>query len=280
MSFLISVPQLKKRLQQNRDDTVVIDVRFSLQHPNYGKQAYAKDHIPQALFLDVNQDLSGPVQKHGGNHPLPDVKEFAEKLGNLGVRKEKTVVIYDNGYDMFAARLWWLLHYVGHEEMYILDGGYDRWLKEGNEVTSEIPITSSTSYERSVHPEEVIHITEVKRALRERSAVLIDSRSEQRYLGEEEPLYKKAGHIPGAKNFYWKDVFHDDGKWKDIAQLEKHFASFRKDDKIIVSCGSEISACTNIVALKRSGFRNVMLYPGSYSDWISYDENEIETRGE
>src|SRR5699024_9290462 len=102
----------------------------------------------------------------------------------------------------------------------------------------------------------------------------------QRYLGEEEPLYKKAGHIPGAKNFYWKDVFHDDGKWKDIAQLEKHLASFRKDDKIIVSCGSGISACTNIVALKRSGFRNVMLYPGSYSDWISYDENEIETRGE
>src|SRR5699024_12155322 len=105
---------------------------------------------------------------------------------------------------------------VGHEEMYILDGGNDRWLKEGKEVTSEIPITSSTSYERSVHPEEVIHITEVMRALRERSSVLIDSRTEQRYLGEEEPLYKEAAHIPGAKNFYWKDVFYDDEYWNDI----------------------------------------------------------------
>src|SRR5699024_11371053 len=111
-------------------------------------------------------------------------------LSNLGVRKEKTVVIYDNGYDMFAARLWWLLHYVGHEEMYILDGGYDRWLKEGNEVTSEISITSSTSYERSVHPEEVIHITEVKQALQERSAVMIDSSFVHSYLGVKEPFNK------------------------------------------------------------------------------------------
>lgn len=280
MSYLVSVDSLKKKLESNADDMVVVDVRFSLADPNEGKKAYEQGHIPGAMYLDLNKDLSSPKAEHGGNHPLPDTELFAEKLGEIGIDQQTTVVIYDAKNDMFAARLWWLLDYMGHESVYLLDGGIAGWVKKGNVVTSEISVPITKQFQPDIQENQVVDINQVKEKMNDNSVVLIDSRSKDRYLGQTEPMYAKAGHIPGAKNFFWKDVLQEEGSWKDEEALQSNFKKLTKDDEIIVSCGSGVSACPNVIGLKMAGFTNVKLYPGSYSDWISYEENEVEKKEE
>ncbi|WP_010651845.1 sulfurtransferase [Oceanobacillus massiliensis] len=276
MTNLISVSRLKRRLENNLNNTVLVDVRFKLDDPDAGRKMYLSSHLPGAVYMDLNKDLSGRAEKHGGSHPLPDMDLFASKIGNIGIDNDTTVVIYDQGDDMFAARLWWLLEAIGHDKVYILEGGYKGWVEEGNQVTDELPTLEPKEFRADIHTGNIADMQEVKEKIKTNSALLIDSRSRERYLGETEPLYSMAGHIPGAKNYFWKDVFSSDGTWKKADALEEHFSQLPKDGEIIVSCGSGVSACPNILALKAAGFSNVKLYPGSFSDWISYDENEVE----
>lgn len=276
MSYIVSIDWLEKKLE----NTVVVDVRFSLADPQEGRRAYEQGHIPGAMYLDLNKDLSSPKAKHGGNHPLPDMNTFAERLGEIGIDQQTTVVIYDEKNDMFAARLWWLLDYMGHKKVYLLDGGYARWVKKGNVVTTKIPVPDMKQFQATIQENQAVDINQVKEKMNDKSAVLIDSRSKDRYLGQTEPMYAKAGHIPGAKNFFWKDVLQKDGLWKNDQDLQSNFAEINKDEEIIVSCGSGVSACPNVVGLKMAGFTNVKLYPGSYSDWISYEENQVENQEE
>ncbi|ASK61441.1 sulfurtransferase [Virgibacillus phasianinus] len=280
MSYLVSIDWLKEQLEKQRDDLAVVDVRFSLADPDKGRRAYEQGHIPGAMYLDLNRDLSGQVAEHGGNHPLPDIDVFAEKLGEIGIDQQTTVVIYDEKNDMFAARLWWLLDYLGHKQTYLLDGGFSRWVERGNVSTTAISIPTLKVFNPAVEKEKMVDINQVKERIKDRSAVLVDSRSKDRYLGKTEPMYAKAGHIPSAKNFFWKDVLEENGQWKNEAALQTNFKNLSKDDEIIVSCGSGVSACPNIIGLKMAGYKNVKLYPGSYSDWISYGENQVETKDE
>ncbi|MFC4559875.1 sulfurtransferase [Virgibacillus kekensis] len=280
MSTIVNCEWLHERLNDDPENMVVVDVRFYLNDAEAGRKAYLKDHIPNAVYLDLEKDLSDKPQKHGGKHPLPDMETFVAKLGNIGINNDTDVVIYDQSNDMFAARLWWLLDYVGHEKIFLLDGGYDEWVNQGYEVSDEIPtLTSSKKFIPDFQKYTVADIEEVKEKMETGAATLIDSRARARYLGKTEPLYIKAGHIPGAKNFFWKDVLDDRGKWKSPAELEDNFSALSKDDEIIVSCGSGVSACPNILALRTAGYKNVKLYPGSFSDWISYPENKV-TKGE
>lgn len=280
MAYLISVNRLKNRLENNQNNTVIVDVRFQLNDPDAGRKAYLDNHIPGAVYMDLNKDLSGPPAKHGGNHPLPDMKMFTAKMGKIGIDHDTTVVIYDQANDMFSARLWWLLDSLGHEKVYVLDGGYNRWVQEGNKVTDEIPELEAKEFRAEFHEDNIVDIEELKEKLGEEQALLIDSRAKERYFGKTEPLYGKSGHIPGAKNFFWKDVLTSDGNWKKKEELEENFSSLPKDKEIIVSCGSGVSACPNILALKSLGYSNVKLYPGSFSDWISYEDNKVETKEE
>ncbi|MBU5265460.1 sulfurtransferase [Virgibacillus proomii] len=275
MSYIISIHRLKNYLHNKQGHTVIMDVRFDLTDPDAGRKAYWKDHIPGAIFIDIEKDLSGKKETHGGNHPLPDVNTLSLKLGRMGIDHNTTVVIYDENNDMFAARAWWLLHYLGHDKVCVLDGGYTRWKEEGNETTDRIPELSAKEFRPEIRNNQTVNMEEVKQRLKNKTAVLVDSRARERYLGEMEPLYARAGHIPGAKNFFWKGVLRSDGSWKSEEELQKHFADLIKDDEIIISCGSGISACPNILALKTLGYRNVKLYPGSFSDWISYGDNEV-----
>ncbi|WP_231889854.1 sulfurtransferase [Oceanobacillus sp. Castelsardo] len=276
MSFLMGIDELKERMVNKTDSTVIVDVRFVLTEPDAGRKLYLNEHIPGAVYLDLNHDLASKAAKHGGAHPLPDMKLFAAKMGNIGIDDETTVVIYDEENDMFAARMWWLLHYLGHEKVYILEGGYKKWMEEGNQVTAEPPSLKKKQFVAKIRGNETVSMKEVKEKVENKKAILIDSRDKDRYLGIWEPLYSKAGHIPGAVNYFWKDIFNADGSWKNKEQLSNHFSSLPKDKEIIVSCGSGVSACPNIVALKSLGYKNIKLYPGSFSDWISYDENDIE----
>lgn len=280
MSIIVNDTWLKNRLENKLENTVVVDVRFQLNDAEAGRKAYLESHIPHAVYLDLNKDLSGKAEKHGGNHPLPDMDMFAAKIGNIGIDHDTTVVIYDQRNDMFAARLWWLLDYMGHDNIYLLDGGFEKWVEQGHKVSSELPSLSTKDFQPNFRENQVADIDEVKEKLDNKSAVLIDSRGKDRYLGKTEPLYPKAGHIPGAKNYFWKNVLDENGNWKNDTDLQENFSSLSKDDEIIVSCGSGVSACPNVLALKSAGYRNVKLYPGSFSDWISYEENEIEKEDE
>ncbi|RKQ33197.1 sulfurtransferase [Oceanobacillus halophilus] len=276
MSYIMSVNELREKLDKDSQNTVIVDVRFVLTDPDAGRKMYLKNHLPSAVYLDLNRDLSGKVAKHGGSHPLPDIAMFAAKTGNIGIDHETTVVIYDQENDMFASRLWWLLHYMGHDNVFVLEGGYNKWVEKGFEVTDKIPPLVKKEFKPKIREEQTVTMEQVKQKMDDSAAILIDSRARDRYLGIKEPLYSKAGHIPGAKNFFWQDVFNEDGTWKTINQLQEHFSSLEKDEEIIVSCGSGVSACPNILALKSLGYKNIKLYPGSFSDWISYDENDIE----
>lgn len=275
MTNLISIDRLKNRLKNNQDNTRIIDVRFRLDDADAGRKMYLKGHLPGAIYLDLKKDLSGKVEKHGGSHPLPDFPTFIKKLGNIGIDHETTVIIYDDGNDMFAARLWWLLDAIGHNKVYILEGGFKGWIEAGLEVTQELPELTPKPFKANFEVGSIVDMETVKEKV-EKGTKLIDSRSQDRYLGDFEPLYSKAGHIPGAKNYPWKAVLSEDGKWLKGEGLQAHFSDLKKDEEIIVSCGSGVSACANILALKAAGFQNVKLYPGSFSDWISYEENEIE----
>lgn len=280
MSVVVSDQWLKERLENDPENTVVVDTRFELSDADAGRKAYLDGHIPKAVYFDLNKDLSEKAAKHGGSHPLPDMEMFTAKIGNIGIDHDTTVVIYDQQNDMFAARLWWLLQYAGHQDVHLLDGGFEHWVEADGDVTTEIPALEAKELKLNIQEADVVDIEGVTEKLQNRSATLIDSRSPERYLGQTEPLYIKSGHIPGAKNFFWKNVFDADGKWKGTSELDENFSSLSKDDEIIVSCGSGVSACPNVLALKSAGFQNVKLYPGSFSDWISYEENDVETKDE
>lgn len=273
MNDIISVEQLVKL--QAEDEVTIIDVRGNLTKLDYGEKKYNEAHIPGAFFLDMEKDLSGEVKQHGGKHPLPDVMKLAGKLGEMGVHPKRKVVVYDNADMVFAARAWWVLRYIGQVEVMILEGGYEAWVTKGNKVTSQKPSAEKVDYTVTAAKDDIVSMEEVKNRDREKS-ILIDSRSFERYIGEVEPLYAKAGHIPGAKNYFWQDVLTDNQTMKDVSNLQNHFQALQDAEEIIVSCGSGVSACPNILALKRAGFKNVKLYPGSFSDWISYEENEVE----
>lgn len=265
-------------MQLNKEKEVaIVDVRYQLNDPEAGKNAYLEGHIPGAVHLDLKEDLSSEAEKHGGSHPLPDRDTLANKLGDLGIDQDTTVIIYDDKNDMFSARCLWLFHYLGHQDAYILAGGWKNWVEEGQAVTTELPQLETKKFKIFPSKNETVSMQEVKQKVRDKSATLLDSRSRERYLGQTEPLYSKSGHIPGAKNYFWKDVLDDQGNWKEREDLAHHFSKLPKDEEIIVSCGSGVSACPNILALQEAGFKNVKLYPGSFSDWISYEDNRLET---
>jgi thiosulfate/3-mercaptopyruvate sulfurtransferase len=279
MSLIMNVKNLKERIDRGQE-IAIVDTRFQLNDLEAGRRAYEKSHLPNAVYFDLEIDLSGNKTEHGGSHPLPDPAVLAEKLGQAGIDRDTEVIVYDQQNDMFAARFWWLLHYLGHDKVSILDGGYDAWVREGYPVTTDSPVIKKKTFKPTIRPDEAVDIDIIEENVKTRNSILIDSRSNERYLGKVEPLYKKAGHIPGAKNYFWMDVLNEDGSWKNSEELKQHFSKLDKESNIIVSCGSGVSACPNIIALKMAGFEQVKLYLGSFSDWISYDENRVETKDE
>lgn len=278
MRNIISVEQLYSMINKD-EELAIIDTRAHLQDKVKGKAYYHAGHIPGAVHFDLENDLSGEKETHGGAHPLPDVDEFVDLLERAGVSNEHPVIVYDHENDMFASRAWWMIQALGHKEVYVLDGGFLAWVGEGMPVSRENATPKRGTFTANDTFEGTATMEEVKNR-NKKETVLIDSRAYERYLGNVEPLYDRAGHIPGAESYFWQKVLTDDGTWKDEAALQANFESINKDKEIIVSCGSGVSACPNVQALKTLGYDNVKLYVGSYSDWISYPENELETEDE
>lgn len=290
-------------------EQTIVDCRFNLNDPGEGRALYEAGHIPGAVYLDLKLDLSAPEGEHGGRHPLPDPQVFAARLSKLGIGNDTRIVAYDDEGGMNAARLWWLLRYLGHEQVFILEGGFSQWKEENYPVTDHQPVRVPSSFTANVQPQMLAGIEEVRllseKLVRARAGertgdnagagigaewstdaaspalpVLIDSRSNDRFRGMNETMYPKAGHIPGAVNFFWKDTQNADGSWRSAEELQEHFSGLDKDREVIVYCGSGVTACPNILALEKAGFKNVRLYAGSWSDWISYEENPVATEQE
>lgn len=260
------------------DRIVIIDCRFDLANPAAGLTYYYEDHIPGAVYLDLDRHLSAPKEEHGGRHPLPDVDTLCEVFGQAGIDRSKIVIAYDDQGGAMASRCWWLLKYLGHDQVYVLDGGYAAWKAGGYPVMDDVTaVIDGTVYRAKPRPEMLADMQYVAGRIGQSGVVIIDAREPKRYLGEEEPIDKKAGHIPGAVNYFWKDSLTPDGRWKSVQEQSERFAALKDAEEIIVYCGSGVTACPNVLALEEAGFTNVKLYTGSWSDWISYEENPIAT---
>ena len=273
MKNFISAQDLKDRLDDS--NLIIVDTRFNLQDPTEGHKLFKEAHIPGAVYFDLDKDLSSPPQAHGGRHPLPEVEGFVRKLELAGIGGDTSVVVYDDTMNVFAGRMWWLLRYLGHDDVKVLDGGLSAWQEVGFETTSELPHREAATFTPRPNPEMVADIEEVKRKANS-STVLIDARGAERYRGDNEPMDKKAGHIPSAQNLPFAGNY-ENGKLKDKDALEERFADASEAEEVIVYCGSGVSAANNLLALEEVGVAGAKLYVGSWSDWSSYEDTPVET---
>lgn len=275
MNVIIDKEWLLKNLHQ--ENIRIVDCSFSLANSEKGRQEYDNNHIPGAIHFDLEKDLSGKVSEHGGRHPLPPINEFINKLEHAGIDENMTVVAYDQGEGAFAARFWWMLTYLGHEKVFVLDGGYRGWAEGNYPITSEVPVLKKTTFKPNINHEIFANMEDVSEVAGDQDSqtILIDSREERRYLGLEEPIDKKAGHIPGAVSKPWFEGLNA-GYYKPAEIQRQRFIDINPKKQIIVYCGSGVTAAPNFLALKAAGFEKVKLYLGSFSDWISYQENKIE----
>ncbi|WP_407941525.1 sulfurtransferase [Metabacillus schmidteae] len=262
--------------QLNNDQVKIVDCRFELGNPVNGEKLYEESHIPGAFYFDLEKQLSGPVSKHGGRHPLPEIEQFKSEIEKVGIDNTKTVVAYDIGEGQFASRFWWLLSYLGHENVYVLNEGFKGWNEAGYPLTKEVTASELAEFEVNIQHEMLASYEDIKEVVQQKkkSPILIDSREERRYAGEVEPLDRIAGHIPGAINKLWTEGL-EQGSFKNAEEQKRRFSELDQEDPIIVYCGSGVTATPNYISLKMAGYQHVKLYAGSYSDWVSYDENPV-----
>lgn len=246
----------------------MVDCRFNLMDPAAGRHQYEAGHIPGAVYLDLNQELSSLPQRHGGRHPLPESDRLVQRLSQLGIGPTTLVVAYDASRFAFAARLWWLLRYLGHPAVVLLDGGWTGWLEQGYAVTSEIPQRSAADFVAQIQGDWVVDIAQVHG--RSAQMQLVDAREGDRYRGEREPIDPVAGHIPGALNRCWQEVTDASG-YALAPELQRQRWVGLDSAPIIHYCGSGVTACVNLWSRHRAGLPLGQLYAGSWSDWCSYD---------
>ncbi len=266
---LISVADLAQHLED--PEVVIFDCRHELTNPDFGPKAYAESHIPGARFANVDRNLSGPLTGKNGRHPLPDPGVFMEWLGRTGVSNASQVVGYDHAGGAYGARLWWLLRWLGHSRVAVLDGGWQAWNAAGRPVTKEVPVPKPAKF--SGKPDDSRVDTQyVHQRLNSADMVLIDARANDRYRGQNETIDPVAGHIPGALNRFFKDNLNAQGQFKSSEDLRAAFKPLIGDmpaGKVISQCGSGITACHNLLAMEVAGIKGARLYPGSWSEWIA-----------
>jgi thiosulfate/3-mercaptopyruvate sulfurtransferase len=265
---LITADELSRRL----DAVVVLDCRFSLGDAGAGARAHAEGHIPGAHYLHLERDLSGPVGRHGGRHPLPEPALFAARLAGLGIDRSTPVVAYDDSGFAFAARLWWMMKALDYRDLRLLDGGFAAWRAAGGNVESDAPQARPVPPPLVADYRGKLDMHAVQRA-REQGALLVDSRDAPRFQGLEEPIDPVAGHIPGALNLPWQEVTDAAGFALNAQAQAERLAPLAADRELVVYCGSGVTACVNLLALELAGRPGARLYPGSWSDWCSYAEN-------
>ena len=280
LAQLISTQDLQQRLQQ--EDLLLLDCRFALEDPAYGRRSYLEGHLPGAHFLDLEQDLSAPVIKGvTGRHPLPDPSALVERLRSCGLRQDSQVALYDDGPGAFAARAWWLLVWLGKRDgLYLLDGGLKAWREAGLELTCAAPDNAPGDF--CAEPDNSLVLTAEQLALRLGTAdlTLLDARALPRFLGEVEPIDPVAGHIPGAQCAAFTDNLGADGRFLPADELRQRFDGLRGErplENLVAYCGSGVTACHNLFAMSLAGYPLAPLYAGSWSEWITNPARPVAT---
>lgn len=279
--MLVAINELAERPGQ--DDVVIVDCRFDLLNPEAGRRAWESGHIPGAFYADLDRDLAGAVTAQSGRHPLPDPADFGALLGSWGVTPDTRVVAYDASGGAVAARLWWLLHWVGHTNVALLDGGFTEWAEEKLPLSQDQPALKAGSYPVRPGAMPVVSIDEVCSGLADDSVALVDARDAQRFAGQVEPIDLRAGHIPGALNRPFQINLDALGRFRASADLRESIGALpvSPEQRLVCMCGSGVTACHNIFAFRLSGAElgrdtTPALYPGSWSEWIRSGERPVD----
>ena len=279
MSFstLVSCAQLASHL----DDANwrVFDCRHQLSDVAFGARAYAEGHLPGAFFLHLDRDLSSPMNGANGRHPWPDAQRLAELLGAAGVTPTTQVVVYDDAGGMVAARLWYLLRWLGHERVALLDGGYGQWVKQGRPLSTELSTSAPAIFAESIAPRDMLLDADAVLAnLEQGELLLVDARAPDRFRGENETIDPVGGHIPGARNRFFRDNLDADGLFRPAAELRREFTELLAGftpQQTVMYCGSGASACVNLLAMEVAGLPGARLYAGSWSEWCSDPQRPV-----
>jgi len=276
---LISVETLRDHLDD--PEWIVVDCRFNLMRPQAGREAYRSGHIQGAFYADLDQDLAAvPSSVGGGRHPLPDADSLRRLFGAWGVGVGRTVVVYDDAGGAIAARLWWLLRWMGHEQSAVLDGGLMAWQAAGLPLTCDEAKLIAARYEGPSGHMPVVDARQVTTGLMQKRLILMDARGADRFSGQHEPLDKVAGHVPGAINAPFQENLDTDQSFRspnELAAVYRELLGDRQASEVTCMCGSGVTACHTLLALEVAGLSGASLYPGSWSDWISSGERPVAT---
>jgi len=281
---LITAAELRDLVARGTPDLVIVDTRFDLTDPDAGERSWRDAHLPGSLYLHLERDLSAPKVDAGGvfrgRHPLPERRAFAERLGRCGITPQSFVVALDAQGGPYAARLWWMLRWMGHTEVAVLDGGVDAWKAAGGALidTATPPLPAQPPYPEREPQVATIDADALLRRLG--TLAIVDARAGERFRGEVEPLDKVAGHIPGALNRFHKQNLATDGRFKPVEQLRAEFGTLlgtRTPGEVVHQCGSGVTACHNLLAMEHAGLAGARLYPGSWSEWSSDPARPVAT---
>lgn len=268
---IISADTLQEQLKNPQ--WAIVDCRFYLQEPERGYQEYLDSHIPGAIYINLDKDLSGEIiPGKTGRHPLPDPQVFADRLSQWGIDNSTQVIAYDNKGGALASRLWWMLRWLGHEKVAVLDGAWQAWSGRGYPLESGEVSREKKLFQSTVHPEYIADIPLVEEIRGDDNFILMDARSPQRFWGLEEPIDTKAGHIPGAVSAPYQNNLTEDGYFLSTAELKERFESLLEGlppSQVVVYCGSGVTANHNLIAMVEAGYEMGLLYPGSWSEWIT-----------
>lgn len=247
-------------------DAAIVDCRFDLRDPARGEAAYSAGHVPGAAYAHLDRDLSGPPVTDHGRHPLPSPARLCEVFGTLGIATGRQVVVYDDAGGMIAARLWWMLRYMGHDAVAVLDGGWQAWNAAGLPVESGTTAVRRAVFEGEPRAARLVTLGALDAAFE----TLVDARDPARYRGEFEPIDARAGHIPGARNHPFARNLGEDGRFLPPAALRDAFEDSLgtlPEEATVHYCGSGVSACHNVLAQVHAGLPEPRLYVGSWSEW-------------
>ncbi|NEX64278.1 sulfurtransferase [Noviherbaspirillum galbum] len=277
---LISAEQLAQHIHD--PSWVILDCRHDLMNPRAGREAFDAGHLPGAQFADTDTDLSdkspGPDGAFRGRHPLPSRDAFIATLRRWGVNDGTQVVAYDAHGAMFAARLWWMLRWVGHEAVAVLDGGLPAWQAAGQPLVTEVAARPAGGITAKASRVPMVGVDELVASLGTGGRLVVDARAPDRFRGENEIIDPVAGHIPGAVNRFFKDNLAADGRFKPASQLRNELGAIVPDvEKAVMQCGSGVTACHNLLALEVAGMTGASLYPGSWSEWCADAKRPVAT---
>lgn len=254
-------------------NVLICDCRFDLSDPEAGRRDYRAGHIPGAVYVDLEHDLSAAPTGTNGRHPLPDRQAFAARMAKLGVRQDGLVVSYDTSGGYYASRLWWMLRWAGHGQVAVLDGGLKAWAESGRPLEKGEVRTQAGDFHASAAPAmPVTQVEDIEANLAGGELLVIDARAAERFAGAPHPLDSASGHIPGAGNRFWQQNLTPEGRFKPTDQLAREYADLLKGrpaGTIVHQCGSGVTATHNLLAMEAAGLGGSRLYPGSWSEWTS-----------